>query len=152
MLKENEHHITGYVIIPNHVLATIEFKKKNINKIIGDGKRFIGYDIVKCLKEINETALLNRLAVAINKSDKAKSKLYEIGEDSFDSKGCISDEFSRQKINCMYTNCAAANLAYRQAGGSFMQSLHCILTAQQDFTCVVSKAFIRFFILNHRVI
>ncbi len=106
VLKEKGHHITGYVIMPNHVHATIAFKKikKNINKIIGDGKRFIGYEIVKRLKEKNETALLNKLAAAVNNSDKAKGKLFEIWEDSFEWKECFGDEFSWQKINYMHNN------------------------------------------------
>ncbi len=83
LLKENGHQITGYVIMPNHVHAIIAFRKikKNINKIIGDGKRFISYEMVKRLKEKNETALLDKLASAVNKSDRAKGKLFEIWED-----------------------------------------------------------------------
>ena len=59
-LKQQGHYITGYVIMPNHVHATIAFTKtkKSINKIIGDGKRFIAYDIIKRLKENNQTDLL----------------------------------------------------------------------------------------------
>ena len=59
-LKQQGHYITGYVIMPNHVHATIAFTKtkKGINKIIGDGKRFIAYDIIKRLKENNQTDLL----------------------------------------------------------------------------------------------
>ena len=49
VLKLKGHFITGYVIMPNHMHATIAFRKtnKSINKIIGDGKRFIGYEIIK---------------------------------------------------------------------------------------------------------
>jgi REP element-mobilizing transposase RayT len=48
VLKKNGHYITGYFIMPNHVHATIAFRKtkKSINKIVGDGKRFIGYEII----------------------------------------------------------------------------------------------------------
>ena len=37
------HHIVGYTIMPNHVHALIAFKNtgKNINTIVGNGKRFI---------------------------------------------------------------------------------------------------------------
>src|SRR5437868_8196129 len=53
-LKKQGHFITGYVIMPNHIHATIAFSKtnKSINKIVGDGKRFIAYDIIKRLKDI----------------------------------------------------------------------------------------------------
>ena len=39
--------------MPNHLHALIAFSNtgKNINKIIGNGKRFMAYDIVGKLKE-----------------------------------------------------------------------------------------------------
>jgi len=45
--------ITGYAIMPNHLHMLIAFSNsgKNINKIIGNGKRFMAYDIVGKLKE-----------------------------------------------------------------------------------------------------
>ena len=105
-LKSKGNYITGYVIMPNHVHATIAFRKttKSINKIIGDGKRFIGYEIIKRLKENGNAILLDKLSAAVNKSDNARGKLYEIWEDSFDWKECIGDEFAWQKISYMNTN------------------------------------------------
>lgn len=40
LLKLTGHLITGFVIMPNHVHATIAFRKtgKSINKIVGDEK------------------------------------------------------------------------------------------------------------------
>ena len=80
ILKKDGHHITGYVIMPNHVHATIAFKKtkKNINKIIGDGKRFMGYAIINRLQEKQANSLLDKLSAAVNKSNKNRGKLYEI--------------------------------------------------------------------------
>ncbi|MDB5120013.1 MAG: hypothetical protein JWN56_1231, partial [Sphingobacteriales bacterium] len=51
-LTAQGHHIIGYVIMPNHVHALIAFKNsgKNINTIVGNGKRFIAYDLVERLK------------------------------------------------------------------------------------------------------
>jgi REP element-mobilizing transposase RayT len=48
-LKEKGHYIAGYVIMPNHIHALLAFSKtdKNINKIIGNGKRFLAYEIIK---------------------------------------------------------------------------------------------------------
>jgi|SRR5665647_1887547 len=47
-LKLNNHFITGYVIMPNHSHVLIAFSNtgNNINKIIGNGKRYMAYDIV----------------------------------------------------------------------------------------------------------
>lgn len=105
-LKQQGHFITGYVIMPNHIHVTIAFTKSNksINTIVGDGKRFIGYDIIKRLKDKEENSLLLQLANAVNKSDKKKGKLHEVWEDSFAWKECISEHFILQKLNYMHYN------------------------------------------------
>jgi REP element-mobilizing transposase RayT len=106
ILKAKGHFITGFVIMPNHVHATIAFRKtnKSINKIIGDGKRFIGYEIIKRLKENGFNDLLQILENAVNSSDKKRGKLHEVWEDSFDWKECISDVFCLQKLEYMHMN------------------------------------------------
>jgi REP element-mobilizing transposase RayT len=106
VLKSHGHFITGYVIMPNHVYATIAFRKtpKSINKIIGDGKRFIGYEIIKRLKEKNQHDILKILENAVNISDKKRGKLHEVWEDSFDWKECISNTFITQKLDYMHMN------------------------------------------------
>ena len=106
VLKSQGHFITGYVIMPNHVHATIAFRKttKTINKIIGDGKRFIGYEIIKRLKEKNQHDVLKILENAVNSSDKKRGKLHEVWEDSFNWKECISNTFITQKLDYMHIN------------------------------------------------
>ena len=111
ILKAQGHFITGYVIMPNHVHATIAFRKtnKSINKIIGDGKRFIGYDIIKRLREKYFIDLLQELENAVNITDKKRGKLHEVWEDSFDWKECISDTFILQKLDYMHINPCTGN-------------------------------------------
>ena len=106
ILKANGHFITGYVIMPNHVHATIAFRacKKNINTIIGDGKRFMSYEIVKRLTASGQTALLQQLQHGVNSSDKKRGKLHEVWEDSFDWKECRSYDFVNQKLDYMHNN------------------------------------------------
>ena len=106
VLKKQGHYITGYVIMPNHVHATIAFRKtkKSINTIIGDGKRFIGYEIVKRLKAKGMQDVLLQLENAVNNSDKKKGKLHEVWEDSFDWKECNTAKFIMQKIDYMHNN------------------------------------------------
>lgn len=105
-LTQVGHFVTGYVIMPNHLHATIAFRQSNksINKIIGDGKRFIAYELIKRLKEQNQSELLKQLSGAVNKSDKARNKKHEVWEDSFDWKECISNAFAEQKLNYMHAN------------------------------------------------
>jgi hypothetical protein len=81
--------------MPDHVHETIAFRKTNkrINKIIGDGKRFIGYEIIKRLQQQGEFNILKQLQNVVNDSDKKKGKLHEVWEDSFDWKECNGSAF-----------------------------------------------------------
>ena len=85
--------------MPNHLHATIAFRKttKGINTIVDDGKRFIGYKIVKRLKKQGRDDLILQSEKAGNSSDKNKGKLHEVWEDSFDWKECNSSKFIIQK-------------------------------------------------------
>jgi len=53
VLVEHGHYIIGYVIMPDHFHAIIAFHntRKTINRIIGNGKRFLAYDLVTALKQ-----------------------------------------------------------------------------------------------------
>ena len=66
------HHIIGYVIMPNHVHALIAFKNsgKNINTIVGNGKRFIAYDLVERLKSGGFSEVLESLQGWVNSTDR----------------------------------------------------------------------------------
>jgi hypothetical protein len=109
-LKLNNHFITGYVPIaigmPNHLHVLIAFSNtgKNINKIIGNGKRFMAYDIVGKLKEKENENILNQLLRGVNSSDKKRGKLHEVFEASFDIKECYSLEIIKQKLNYIHFN------------------------------------------------
>ena len=64
----------------NHVHATIACNKtsKPVNKIIGDGKRFIGYGLVDLIKKLNFMEVLQQLESGVNKTDKKRGNLHEI--------------------------------------------------------------------------
>ena len=66
------HHIIGYVIMPNHVHALIAFKNsgKNFNRIVGNGKRFIAYDLVERLKAVGFSGVLETLQGWVNATDR----------------------------------------------------------------------------------
>jgi len=59
-LKSKGHYIVGYIIMPNHIHALIAFRNtgQSINAIIGNGKRFLAYEIVKRLKLLQATDVL----------------------------------------------------------------------------------------------
>ena len=67
VLKKGGHYINGYVIMPNHLHALISFVNtgKSITTIIGNGKRFLAYDIVERLQETNNEIILTKLSNAV---------------------------------------------------------------------------------------
>lgn len=92
--------------MPNHFHFLVAFSRtgKNINKIIGNGKRFLAYEIIKRLKDANNTSILNQLAEAVEVTDRKRGKLHEVFEDSFDIKECLTQKFIKQKLNYIHHN------------------------------------------------
>ena len=105
-LKSKGHKIIGYVIMPNHIHVLIDFIKthQTINLIIGNGKRFMAYDIIKRLKEAQQNNLLDTLAKDVEAKRKANNKQHEVWQTSFDWKYCNSRKFIRQKLDYMHAN------------------------------------------------
>jgi len=79
-LKEQNHHIVGYVIMPHHVHVLIAFKETTtlINSIIGNGKRFMAYDLVKRLKQQGATEVLEQMTGWVNKTQQIINKRHEV--------------------------------------------------------------------------
>lgn len=105
-LKKQNHRIAGYVIMPNHLHALIDFSAtaKKINTIIGDGKRFMAYEIIKRLQKTGKTDILTALEKGVATKRKEKGKLHEVWEESFDWKICETAEFAYQKLIYMHNN------------------------------------------------
>ena len=105
-LTKQNHRITGYVIMPNHVHVLIDFSKsaKKINTIIGDGKRFIAYDIINRLEKAGNTGILAQLEKAVSAKDKNNGKRHEVWKESFDWKYCETIDFAYQKLIYMHNN------------------------------------------------
>lgn len=111
-LKEKGHYIVGYVIMPNHIHVVIAFSKTDqlINTIIGNGKRFMAYEMVKRLKAMNKDDILEQLSGWVNKTDRLKNKKHEVFEPSFDRKECYSIAFMKQKIDYIHHNPCKSNM------------------------------------------
>ena len=73
--------------------------KQSLNTIIGNGKRFIGYDIVKRLEEKGEEVLLNQMKEAVIDKDRRRNKKHELWQGTFDVKECRTEKFILQKLN-----------------------------------------------------
>jgi len=105
-LKEQDHYIIGYQIMPNHVHAVIAFSNsgKDINTIIGNGKRYMAYGIVERLEKSKRYEVLINLQNGVNNSDRKRRKKHEVWEDSFDWKDCRSRKMIWQKLDYMHNN------------------------------------------------
>jgi REP element-mobilizing transposase RayT len=135
-LKSKRHYIIGYTIMPNHLHALIGFQNtgKSINTIIGNGKRFMAYEIVKRLEQQNETLLLEQMQQAVETKDRQRNKQHEVWDDSFDWKDCRSDDFIKQKLVYIHNNpckgkwnLAACPEQYKHS------SAHFYLTGEQGY-------------------
>ena len=106
-LKRKGHFIVGYVIMPNHLHALIAFRNtmgESINAIIGAGKRFMAYEIVKALGNNNDAETLARLSSKVNVTDRSRGKLHRVFEPSFDWKECRGNRFIGQKLDYIHAN------------------------------------------------
>lgn len=92
--------------MPNHFHSIIAFRNtgRSINKIIGNGKRFMAYEIIDRLKKSENYEMLARLASEVDMSMRARGKLHEVWEDSFDWKECRSRLFLKQKLDYLHNN------------------------------------------------
>ena len=105
-LETSGHKIIGYVIMPNHLHAIINFAKsaKAINSIVSNGKRFLAYDIVKKLEQDKNDFILTQLSNARNATEIRANKKHKVFETSFDWKSCESDDFTEQKLQYLHSN------------------------------------------------
>lgn len=132
-LKSKEHFINGYapiaiIGVPNHVHVLISFinSDQSINTIIGNGKRFMAYEIIERLEQQAETKLLETLGANIELKRRLKNKQHNVWELSFDWKECIGIDFIWQKLNYMHNNpctgkwqLAANAIEYKHSSAKF---------------------------------
>src|SRR5690606_346713 len=105
-LKTDGCHVVGYVIMPNHfhVLLYPTHTGTSINKMIGECKRFMAYDIVQSLRHQGKKALLEQLAEGVQLNEKAKGKKHQVFRLSFDSRKCFSEKMLEQKLDYIHHN------------------------------------------------
>jgi REP element-mobilizing transposase RayT len=105
-LKTRGHRVTAYVIMPNHVHLLLHYTGEGValNTLIGNGKRFMAYEIVRRLKALQETELLKALEEGVQYKDRQKGQLHAVWKDSFDVKECRTEKFLLQKLQYIHNN------------------------------------------------
>ncbi len=106
ILINDNHQITGFVIMPNHLHALIHIRhgKSNINKILGNAKRFFAYEIVDRLIDNGRQDLLKTMADKVKPEERLRKKKHRAFEVSSDIKMCWSEEFLLQKLEYIHAN------------------------------------------------
>ncbi len=130
ILKHTRAAVVAYVIMPNHLHCILHFSDEDfdLNKIIGNAKRFMAYEIIKRLKQTGDIEVLKLLSVAVTEREKRKGQLHKGFKDSFDAKAIFSDKFLRQKLDYINHNpvsgkwqLAADFVAYEHSSASFYE-------------------------------
>ncbi len=100
------YQLNGYVIMPNHLHFIIHtpHDSKSLNTRIGNGKRFLAYEIVRRLKQNNHHHILEILSSDVKPNEKKIKKLHQVFIDSFDAREILSEQMMVQKINYMHYN------------------------------------------------
>ena len=57
-----------------------------MNAIISNAKRFVAYELINRLKQLNENKILQQLSDGVTEREKKKGQLHKVFQDSFDAK------------------------------------------------------------------
>jgi len=105
-LLRNGHSVLGYVIMPNHVHVLVGYitSRNSINTVVGNGKRFMSYDIVQRLSMADNAEMLKTLSEGVSESDKKKGTKHRCFEEKADIQLCRTYKFVQQKLDYMHSN------------------------------------------------
>src|SRR5678815_4874714 len=77
-LSKQNHTVLAYVIMPNHLHILLHYSGgKSLNTIIGNGKRFMAYEIINLLEKKGEEPILRKLKAEVKSKDRSRGKKHE---------------------------------------------------------------------------
>jgi len=104
-LSRQNHIVLAYVIMPNHLHMLIHYSGgKSLNSVIGNGKRFMAYEIINLLEKKGEEPILRKLKAEVKSKDRSRGKKHEVWINSFDVKECRTEKFILQKLIYIHEN------------------------------------------------
>jgi putative transposase len=104
--NKKQVHVVCYVIMPNHIHLILYLRDHTmkLNKIIGNGKRFMAYAIIQTLERVGRHDILNLLFDSVTPRERTKGQRYRVFEESFDAKSIDTEHFLQQKIDYIHHN------------------------------------------------
>jgi hypothetical protein len=83
----------------NHIHCILFFPGEDydLNKIVGNGKRFMAYELIKRLEEKGLSKILLQLKEGLTHRDVAKGQKHKVFENSFDAKPIYTGNFFCKK-------------------------------------------------------
>ena len=110
LLNKEGYEICGFVIMPNHVHFLLYVPLGvNLNQRIGTMKRFMSYEIVKRLTQLELLHRLEFMRNQVHSTDRRRGKRHAVFEPSFDARLCISRDMADQKLQYMHYNPCSGN-------------------------------------------
>ena len=116
--------------MPNHVHSIIHFPSPgySLNKIIGNAKRFMAYEIVNRLENSSNHKVLEELKSDLTSREINKGQKHRVFKGSFDAKPIFSDKFLFQKLDYIHGNpvkgkwtLSKDNVSYEHSSASFYE-------------------------------
>ena len=105
VLAKQNHTVLAYVIMPNHIHLLLHYSGgKTLNTVIGNGKRFMAYEIVSLFEQKGDQVILQKLQADVKSKDRSRGKKHEVWIDSFDVKECRTEKFILQKLIYIHEN------------------------------------------------
>jgi REP element-mobilizing transposase RayT len=106
ILMKNLNHISGYVIMPNHIHLLIFQTQKSplLNRLVANGKRFLAYEIIRRLEKMEDYETLQYLAKKVPPRERKIGKKHQAFQPSFDARLCFSNEMIEQKLDYIHMN------------------------------------------------
>jgi hypothetical protein len=92
--------------MPNHLHVLLFPTKldKSLNQLVSEGKRFMAYDIVKRLKQLEKLDILKGMQEGVEPNERIKGKKHQVFRLSFDARVCFNEKMLLQKLDYMHRN------------------------------------------------
>jgi len=99
------YRFLGYAIMPNHVHFLIRVPEGGaINTLLGNGKRFMAYELVQGLMSAGRHDVLLQLQQGLQPSDVARGQKHRVFATSTDLVECLSGKMIEDKLRYIHGN------------------------------------------------